>query len=116
MRGIRIFVYAWNVFRSVRRNDKDGFSMCRDIRFVCRYHCLVKYHDWDVRYKFQAPSSREEFINACIECSNELVYVSRNGLLDRAEHYWKCQHTLRVLKILCNRFPLIWHLAYKLPI
>ena len=111
-----IISYAWNLFRSVRRNEKDGFSACHELRLVCRYHTYSCYQDWTIRWRFQKPVSRADFIDACNLCIQEMEWTYRQGIFDHINHYIKTHHLLLVLRLLAERLPLLWHLAFQWPL
>ena len=108
--------YAWGLFRSVRRNTKEGFIELRELRFVCRYHTYICYRDFDLRDKFQDPASRRAFIQTCNECLKEVDWLYRNGLFDNFNHYLYCHWVLLALRLLAQRLPLLWNLAFLLPL
>lgn len=114
--SIKVWRQTYNLFRSVRRNAADGFSECRDIRFVIRYHCLVQYHDWDARWLLQKPATRQDFLDACQMFLLEIETLYKDGLYDHINHYLKCHHILLTLRLLARRHPLLWYLAFHLPL
>lgn len=113
-RLFRAYQQAHQLFCSVKHNGKDGFSVNRTLRQVCRYHCLVVYHDWDIRYRFQQPTSRTAFIRLCDDTIKEMESVYRNGLFDNIGHYLQCHHLLLLLRLYARKYPILWHLSFLL--
>ena len=107
-------LYAWRLFKSVRLSSSDGFSQFRAIRYVCRYHCLVEYHGWDVQWKFRKPQSREQFIDTCNTCVKEMEKLYINDMFASHEHYSMCHSLLLSLRLLAERMPIVWWLTFKL--
>lgn len=99
---------AYSLFRSIVNNDKDGFSVNRVLRWVCRYHCLVVYKDWDIRWKFQKPASRKRFIKLCCTAIKEIEQLYETGLFDSATHYYECHRLLMRLRLFTRKYPMLW--------
>ena len=109
-------LYAWAFLRSIRHNDEDGFSYSRSLRLVCRYHTYLVRNDWDFRYQFQTPATREAFILACEQAMKEIMWCYQNGIYDSFNHYLKCHRFLLTARLIARRLPLLWHLAYLWPL
>lgn len=105
---------AYQLFCSVRHNDKDGFSVNKALRQVCRYHCLIVYRDWDIRYGFQHPTSRTAFIRLCDSTIKEMESVYQDGLFDNIGHYLQCHHLLLLLRLYARKYPILWNVSFLL--
>lgn len=111
---LRNIPYTFRLFRLVRNNEPDGFSSAYEIRLVCRYHCLIEYQGWNIRWAFQKPESRSRFIDTCTQCIREMEQINLNGLFDKPGHYYVCHRLLMILRLLTERMPLIWWLVFRL--
>lgn len=114
MKKLQRIHYALSLFRQIRDNSADGFSRNMAIRWVCRYHCLVEEKGWDIRWRFQKPKSRKDFIAVCEQCLREMEWVWRSDYLDRATHYYMCKDVLVRLLFLAQRMPAVWFIVFRL--
>lgn len=105
---------AWQLLRSVRNNAEDGFSECMAIRWVCRYHCLVEARGWDIRWRFQKPKSRMDFIDMCDRCLEEIDWVWKMDYFDKKSHHQLCRSTLLRLRAIARCMPLLWFAVFRL--
>ena len=114
LRKINKIRQAWQLLRSVRNNKEDGFSECMAIRWVCRYHCLVEREGWDIRWRFQKPISRQDFIAVCDRCLQEIDWVWHMDYFDKKEHHELCRSALLRLRAIAKCMPLLWYAVFRL--
>lgn len=104
---------AWNLFKSVRDNDKKGYSINRDLRF-CYFYYLQLNDDNGFRQWFSNPKNRKSFIRHCDEALKGVNDSELNGLIESRQQYDKCRLLLKQLRIFATRFPLLYHLRFDL--
>lgn len=95
------------------------FKMTRDysakwLRFVCRYHLYIKEGDYSLRYAFEHPKSRKEFIKLIEHQLQEIEQVFYGSFFDKREHYDGCKLYLKCLHSFAIHYPLLFFVRFRL--